>query len=156
MRRFGTEHIDEADDEPNVTSDFIKELDRGGLTIPTLATVFFVHSANHLISSIDCCKKNCCSYCSRLISVIEAPMAGNLQACRTLVNILVKARVLDASDTEQRLGCLRRQENTELQTVLNRCITFSSDFPSLKRQIISANDVINFRLLALCSKFIFE
>ena len=113
MRRFGTEHIDEADDEPNVTSDFIKELDRGGLTIPTLATVFFVHSANHLISSIDCCKKNCCSYCSRLISVIEAPMAGNLQACRTLVNILVKARVLDASDTEQRLGCLRRQEKLQ-------------------------------------------
>jgi hypothetical protein len=45
MRRFGTKHVDEADDEPCVTSDSIKELDRGGLTIPTLETVSFVHSA---------------------------------------------------------------------------------------------------------------
>jgi hypothetical protein len=112
MRKFGTQ-VDEADDEPCANSDFIKELNRGGLTIPTLSTVFLVHSANHLISALDCQKKNCCAYCSRLISRIESPMAANVQACRTLVNILEKARVLDTSDTEQRLGCLRRQEKLQ-------------------------------------------
>jgi len=113
MRRFGTKHVDETDDEPCVTSDFITELDRGGLSIPTLEKVFFVHSANHLLSATDSCKKYCCSYCSRLISVIEALTAGNTQACRTFVNILVKARVLNVSYTEQRLGCLRRREKLQ-------------------------------------------
>lgn len=114
MRRFRIKHVDEVVDEPFVTSDFIQELNRGGLTIPTLATVFFVHSAYHLMSAVDSHKKNCSSYCSRLIAAIDAPMATNTQTCRTLVNILMKARVIDASDTEQRLGCLRRQE--KLQT----------------------------------------
>jgi hypothetical protein len=40
MRRSRTKHVDEADDEPCVTSDFIKELDRGGMTIPTLSKQF--------------------------------------------------------------------------------------------------------------------
>jgi hypothetical protein len=40
-------------------------------------------------------------------------MAANVQACQTLVNILEKALVLDTSDTEQRLGCLRRQEKLQ-------------------------------------------
>lgn len=111
MRRFGTKHVDEVD-EPLVSSDFIQELNRGGLIIPTLSTVFFVLSAYHLLSAIDSCKKNYCSYSSRLISAIEAPMATNMQSYRTLVNILMKGHVLDASDTEQRLGCLRRQEKT--------------------------------------------
>lgn len=110
MRRFGIKDDDEVDDELFVTSNFIQELRRGEMTIPTLATVFFVHSAYYLISAVDNRKKSCCSYCPRLIAAINSPMAANRQSCGTLVNILMKARVLDASDTEQRLGCLRRQE----------------------------------------------
>ena len=111
MRRFGIKDDDAVDGEPFMTSDFIQELKRGGLTIPTLATVSFVHSAYHLISAVDNRKKSCCSYCYRLIATIGSPMAANRHGCGTLVNILMKARVLDASDTEQRLGCFRRQES---------------------------------------------
>ena len=36
--------------DATLSSEFIKELDRGGFTQPTLPTAFFVHSAVHLMS----------------------------------------------------------------------------------------------------------
>ncbi len=53
MRRFGTKNADEVEDEPFVTSDFTQKLSRGEHIIPTLVTVFFVHSAYHQMSAPD-------------------------------------------------------------------------------------------------------
>ena len=37
-------------------------------------------------------------------------MAGNMSACISLANILLKAFVINNSDKEKALGCLRRKE----------------------------------------------
>ena len=47
---------------------------------------------------------------SELLSFVDAPLAGSNAACTTLANILLKAHVLNVSDKEKYLGCLRRQD----------------------------------------------
>ena len=42
-----------------------------------------------------------------LLSFVDAPLAGSKAACTTLANILLKAHVLNVSDKEKSLGCLR-------------------------------------------------
>ena len=93
-----------------VSSEFITELSRGGLSIPTLATVFFVHSAYILQNSLHDSKKNCRIYFRNCLSFIDAPLASRSEACQTLCNVLFKAYVLNSSDREATLGCLRRKE----------------------------------------------
>ena len=46
----------------------------------------------------------------KLLSYIDAPISDNVQACHTLANVLMKAFVLDKSDREKQIGCLRRKE----------------------------------------------
>ena len=41
---------------------------------------------------------------------LDAPLAGSKAACTTLANFLLKAHVLNVSDKEKSLGCLRRQD----------------------------------------------
>ena len=86
------------------------------LSQPTLATTFFVHSAVNLMLSMSTTKSNCRTYIAKLLSYIETPVASDEAACRTMANILMKAQVLDSSDREKDLGCLRRKEklNTEV------------------------------------------
>lgn len=96
-------------EEEEISCEFISELNRGGLHLPTLTTVYFVHSAITLHSKIDLPRQNCCKYFQKLISFIDAPMAENDKACKTLSNILFKAYALNVSDTEKQIGCLRRK-----------------------------------------------
>ena len=44
------------------------------------------------------------------LSFVDAPLASSNAACTTLANILLKAHVLNVSDREKSLGCLRRQD----------------------------------------------
>ena len=52
----------------------------------------------------------CRFHFAELLSFVDAPLAGNKAACTTLAKILLKAYVLNVSDKEKSLGCLRRKE----------------------------------------------
>ena len=52
----------------------------------------------------------CRFHFAELLSFEDAPLAGSEAACTTLGNIPLKAHVLNVSDKEKYLGCLRRQE----------------------------------------------
>ena len=101
---------DEYDAEECVSSEFLDELDRGGLTLPTLSTVFFVQSGIHAQKNITSPRLCCRTYLMRLLRSIHAPIAENTTACRSLANILLKSLVTANSDREKSAGCLRRKE----------------------------------------------
>ena len=100
----------DVDISEDVTCDFLNELNRGRLHVPTLTTVYFVHSSIHLYEKLDDSTKHCAEYFRNLLSHIDAPLSENNAACRTLSNLVFKARVIAASDRENVLGCLRRKE----------------------------------------------
>jgi hypothetical protein len=81
--------------------------------VPKLSTVYFVHSAVHIISKLSPLKAGCRKYVATLLSNVDAPIANNIMACRTVVNVLLKAHVIHQSDREQELGCLRRREKLQ-------------------------------------------
>ena len=58
----------------------------------------------------DQTKMRCRFHFAELLSFVDAPLAGSKAACTTLANILLKAHVLNVSDKEKSLGCLRRQD----------------------------------------------
>ena len=92
----------------HINSEFLINLNRGGLTVPLLSTVHFIHSAYKLV---DKCNLHCCrAHLSEALARIDCPMAIIQGACVTLANILLKAFVLNHSDKERQLGCLRRKE----------------------------------------------
>ena len=72
-----------------------------------MSTVFFVHNAYNLH---DKTKKRCRFHFAELLSFVDAPLASSNAACTTLANILLKAHVLNVSDKEKVVGCLRRQD----------------------------------------------
>ena len=88
-------------DEGEVSSEFLNELNRGGLSIPTLNTVFFVHCAITAHENIPECRRNCTIYFKKLLSYINAPISQNENACQTATNVVYKAYVLNNSDTER-------------------------------------------------------
>ena len=95
------------EDGNEVSSEFLDNLNRGGLSVPTMSTVFFVHNAYNLY---DKAKIRCRFHFAELLSFVDVPLAGSKAACTTLANILLKAHVLNVSDKEKSLGCLRRQD----------------------------------------------
>ena len=95
------------EDDNEVSSEFLDNLNRGGLSVPTMSTVFFVHNAYNLH---DQTKMRCRFHFAELLCFVDAPLAGSKAACTTLANILLKAHVLNVSDKEKSLGCLRRQD----------------------------------------------
>ena len=105
--KFEQEVIDTSEE---ISCDFIDKLSHGRLRIPTLNTVFFVYSAQHVYDKLDERKKGCISYLQKLISNVDAPFTTNVNACKTLSNIVFKGGVVAASDRENTLGCLRRKE----------------------------------------------
>lgn len=107
VHKYGDPDVDEDEEVP---SEFISELSRGGLNVPTFTTVYFVHNAINLYNTLDLSRKSCCKYFRKLLSFINAPLAQNEKACKSLTNILFKAYVLDVSDNEKKKGCLRRKE----------------------------------------------
>lgn len=96
-----------------VNSTFISELNRGGLSVPRLSTAFFVHAAIHLLETLPYPKSNCRVYLMKVLSFVDSQLAENIEACRTLANVLLKAHVNDNSDREKYLGCLRRKEKLQ-------------------------------------------
>ena len=94
--------------ENHINSDFVTNLNRGGLTVPLLSTVPFVHSAYKLF---DKCNLHCCrAHLSQALYCIDSPVVAIQGAYLTMSNIFLKAFVLDNSDKERQLGCLRRKE----------------------------------------------
>ena len=88
-------------DDHHINSDFVTNLNRGGLTVPLLSTVHFVHSAYKLF---DKCNLHCCrAHLSQALYCIDSPVVAILGACVTLLNIFFKAFVLDISDKERQL-----------------------------------------------------
>ena len=105
--KFGEPDINEDEEVP---CEFISELSRGGLHLPTFTEVYFVHNTINLYNELDLNRKSCCKYFQKLLSFIDAPLAQNDKACKSLTNILFKAHALDVSDIEKQKGCLRRRE----------------------------------------------
>ena len=64
VRKFGGQSTD--DDDFELTSEFTEELDRGGLSLPTLSDVFFVHSAFTLFDKLEAVHKRCRTYVQKL------------------------------------------------------------------------------------------
>ena len=58
----------------------------------------------------DQTKMRCRFHFAELLSFVDTPLAGSKAACTTSANILLKAHVLNVSDKEKSLGCLRRQD----------------------------------------------
>ena len=98
--------IEEEQDKPE-TSEFLAELNRGGLTVPRLSTVHFVHAGHVLYEKTQL---RCRRHLANLLFFINSPIACSEDACRTLANILLKAYVLSVSDKKRVIGCLRRKE----------------------------------------------
>ena len=105
------EDIMDDEDGNKVSSEFLDHLNRGGLSVPTISTVFFVHNAYNLH---DMTKMHCRFHFAELLSFLDAPFASNNAACTTLANILLKAHVLNVSYKEKAVGCLRRQEKLSI------------------------------------------
>jgi len=115
-RKYDTQSASDNDDdtqELTVSSDFTHQLDRGGLSIPKLSTLYLVHSAVHIVSKLNPPKASCRKFIATLLSYVDAPLADNIMACRTVANVLLKPHVLHGSDREQELGCLRRREKLQ-------------------------------------------
>ena len=110
---------DNDDVTANVSCEFLQELDRGSLSVPTLSTAFLVHTAVHLFASLPTHKIRCRKYLVEILSFVDAPLAKDSMACRTLGNVLLKAHVNDTSDRERQLGCLRRTEKLQPEA---RCL----------------------------------
>ena len=100
----------EPESDDNVECRFTAELSRGGLHVPKLSTVFFVHNAINVYNNLNVSRKKCTKYFRRLLSMIDAPMAENENACKCMTNILFKAYCINQNDTEKEKGCLRRKE----------------------------------------------
>ena len=98
------------DPSESFSAEFLDSLSRGGLSIPTLNVVFFVHSAMEIHGKLPKSKKHCTQYVVKLLQLIDVPFADDQKICRTLINTLTKAYVLNESDREKQMGCLRRQE----------------------------------------------
>ena len=96
-----------SDDDP---SEYIEHLSRGGLRVPRLNLVFFVHTAMGLYEKLTQSRQSCTKYFHSLLSFVDTPYSNNVNICKRLTNIIFKAEVMHKSDRENELGCLRRRE----------------------------------------------
>jgi hypothetical protein len=99
--------VDESDE---FSTEFLDSLNRGGLSVPTLNVVFFVYSALEIHGRLSKAKKHCNGYVIKLLYYVDVPFPVDEKLCRTLVNTICKAYVLNESDQEKQSGCLRRKE----------------------------------------------
>ena len=102
-------------DENLVSSEFLEELNRGGLKIPTLNMEFLVYSAITLFDKLHESRKTCCNYFMSLLKYVDTPYSKIDNICKSLTKIVFKAYVLNNSDGENELGCLRRKEKLAKQ-----------------------------------------
>ena len=68
---MGTEDID----DHHINSDFVTSLNRGGLTVPLLSKMHFVHSTYKLF---DKCNLHCCrAHLSQALYCIDSPVVAD-------------------------------------------------------------------------------
>ena len=105
---IGASFETEGEDNDPINSQFLTNLNRGGLSVPLISTVHFVYSAYKLVNKYNfhCCR----THLSQALAHISSPMVEVEGACVTLSKIFLKAFVLDKNDKERQLGCLRRSE----------------------------------------------
>ena len=96
--------------EEEISSEYLNTLNRGGLTVPTLAETHFVRCGYEIFNKLSEEKKFCRNYLKQLFSLIKSPMSMIENARHALANLLQKAYVLDKSDIAREIGCLRRRE----------------------------------------------
>ena len=102
------------DDDDNLTnSEFLTNLNRGGLTVPIISTVHFIQLTNCLLIAIYTAVE--LTSAGQALSRIDNQIAIIQGACVTLSNILLKSFVLDNSYKERQFGCLRRKEKLSFQ-----------------------------------------
>ena len=71
-------------EDHHINSDFVTNLNRGGLTVPLLSTVHFVHSAYKLF---DKCNLHCCrAHFSQALYCFDSPVVAIQGACLTPSN----------------------------------------------------------------------
>ena len=87
-----------------LSTEFLDELNRGGLSMPTLSTLHFVYCGMKLHELLPEARRNCGKCFQRLLYFIDSPIAKNNKACATLKNTLYKGFVLNNSDQEKSLG----------------------------------------------------
>ena len=76
-------------DDHYINSDFVTNLNRGGLTVPLLSAVNFIHSAYKLF---DKCNLHCCrAHLSQALYCIDSPVVAVQGACLTLSNIFFES-----------------------------------------------------------------
>ena len=96
-----------------VSTEFLQELDRGGLRVPTLSMTCFVQTAVNLLELLPRAKNSCRTYVIKVLSFFDHPLAEDNVALYSLVNTLLIAQVNHFRDREQQLGCLRRREKLQ-------------------------------------------
>ena len=72
--------------------------------------VYFVNTVIFLYEKVKDPHKNCTKYVRNLLSFVDSPISSNRNLCKHLTNFMFKADVLNRSDKENLLGCLRRKE----------------------------------------------
>ena len=82
-------------DEDEISCEFLKNLDRGGLSVPTFSMVHFVYVGYLIYNKTNA---RCYKYLSKLFSSLDAPIAS--AASVSLANIMLNSFVLNASDRE--------------------------------------------------------
>ena len=65
-----------------VTSEFLEELSRGGLRVPTLNMVHLVYSAFHLYEYLDSSRRSCTNYFRTLNSFVDLPYSSDTAMCK--------------------------------------------------------------------------
>ena len=94
-------------DDHHINLDFVTNLNRGRLTVPLLSAVHFAHSAYKLF---DKCNLHCCrAHSAKLYIVLIVQWLQFKEH-------FFKAFVLENSDKERQLGCLREKKNYLLKT----------------------------------------
>ena len=80
-------------DEEYVTSEFLEQLNRGGLRVPTVNMVFLVHTAIHLHEKIDKSRRSSTKYFQSILAFVDSPFSSETDICRRLTNTIFKANV---------------------------------------------------------------
>ena len=71
-----------------VSTEFLQEVDRGGLRVPTLSTTCFVQTAVNLLELLPRAKNSCRTYVIKVLSFFDHPLAEDNVALYSLVIIL--------------------------------------------------------------------
>ena len=89
-RKFTHRITNDETDDTVVSSDFLKEMDGVGLSVPTLSTTYFVYTGVKVFESLSPSKRSCREYLVKLfvLPLVDASISEDLLARRTLAYAL--------------------------------------------------------------------